>query len=205
MGGSIQRSIYQDLIQPLQGWRVKMPKHLIRLLQGNTFLNDTMPRMKSEDAKIRRVVKVYLLQKLTSEGSQRIKRGGSQRMIALYKQKCLKAKPSSKSNSPTKWNKKMRTSFLFLGLDQSSMSLIYPGPMCIPLGPTTLPRNSTSFWNSSHFLDFNFSPYSLNLTNTALRLARCPSKSFPRTRISSRKARTTFQLKPLSTRLMTLA
>jgi hypothetical protein len=25
------------------------------------------------------------------------------------------------------------------------MSLIYPGPMCIPLVPTTLPRNSTSF------------------------------------------------------------
>ena len=33
---------------------------------------------------------------------------GSQRMIALYKQKGPKAKPSSKSNSPTKWNKKMR-------------------------------------------------------------------------------------------------
>jgi hypothetical protein len=33
----------------------------------------------------------------------------------------------------------------------------------------------------SHFLGFNFSPYSLNLTNTALRLAKCPSKSFPRT------------------------
>ena len=36
MGGSIQRSIYQDLIQPLQ---------------GNTFPNYTMLRMKSEDAK----------------------------------------------------------------------------------------------------------------------------------------------------------
>ena len=33
---------------------------------------------------------------------------GSQRMIALYKQKCPKAKSSSKGNSPTKWNKKMR-------------------------------------------------------------------------------------------------
>ena len=33
---------------------------------------------------------------------------GSQRMIALYKQKCPKGKHSSKSNSPTKWNKKMR-------------------------------------------------------------------------------------------------
>jgi hypothetical protein len=33
---------------------------------------------------------------------------GSQRMIALYKQKCPKAKLSSKSNSPTKWNKKTR-------------------------------------------------------------------------------------------------
>jgi hypothetical protein len=41
---------------------------------------------------------------------------------------------------------------------------------------------------------------SLNLTKTALRLARCPSKCFPGTRISSRKARTTFQLKPLSTK-----
>ena len=33
---------------------------------------------------------------------------GNQRMIALYKQKCPKAKPSSKSNSPTKLNQKMR-------------------------------------------------------------------------------------------------
>ena len=33
---------------------------------------------------------------------------GSQRMTALYKQKCPKAKPSSKSSSPTKWNKKTR-------------------------------------------------------------------------------------------------
>jgi hypothetical protein len=29
---------------------VKMPKHLIRPLQGNTFLNDTMPRMNSEES-----------------------------------------------------------------------------------------------------------------------------------------------------------
>jgi hypothetical protein len=36
MGGSIQRSIYKNLIQ---------------LLQGNTFLNDTLLRMKGEDAK----------------------------------------------------------------------------------------------------------------------------------------------------------
>ena len=35
MGGSIQRSIYKDLI---------------RLLQGNTFLNDTLLRMKGEDS-----------------------------------------------------------------------------------------------------------------------------------------------------------
>jgi hypothetical protein len=27
-----------------------MPKHLIRPLQGNIFLNDTMPRTKSEDS-----------------------------------------------------------------------------------------------------------------------------------------------------------
>ena len=33
---------------------------------------------------------------------------GSQRMTALYNQKYPKAKPSSKSNSPTKWNKKTR-------------------------------------------------------------------------------------------------
>jgi hypothetical protein len=39
----------------------------------------------------------------------------------------------------------LTSSFLFLGLGQSSKSLIYPGPMCIPLGPTTLPRNSTSY------------------------------------------------------------
>jgi hypothetical protein len=42
-------------------------------------------------------------------------------------------------------------------------------------------------------MGFNFSPY---LTKTTLRLARCPSKSFSRTRISSRKARTTFQFQP---------
>ena len=35
MGGSIQRSIYKDLI---------------RLFQGNTFLNDTLLRMKGEDS-----------------------------------------------------------------------------------------------------------------------------------------------------------
>jgi hypothetical protein len=40
--------------------------------------------------------------------------------------------------------KNLSTSFSFLGLGQFSISLIYPGPMCIPLGPTTLPRNSTS-------------------------------------------------------------
>jgi hypothetical protein len=39
----------------------------------------------------------------------------------------------------------LSTSFLFLGLGQFFISLIYPGPMYIPLGPTTLSRNSTSF------------------------------------------------------------
>jgi hypothetical protein len=76
----------------------------------------------------------------------------------------------------------------FFSLGQSSMSWIYPGPMCIPLGPTTLPRNSTSYWNSSHFMGFNISPCSLNLSKTALKLARCPAKSFPRTRSNLRIA-----------------
>jgi hypothetical protein len=45
MGESIQRSIYQDLIQPLQ---------------GNTFPNYTMLRMKSEDAFILPLVASHL-------------------------------------------------------------------------------------------------------------------------------------------------
>jgi hypothetical protein len=36
-------------------------------------------------------------------------------------------------------NKNLSTSFLFLGLGQFCISLIYPGPMYIPLDPTTLP------------------------------------------------------------------
>jgi hypothetical protein len=45
--------------------------------------------------------------------------------------------------------KNLSTSFLFLGLGQSSMSLTYPGPMCIPLGPTTLPRTYISMWRGT--------------------------------------------------------
>jgi hypothetical protein len=37
--------------------------------------------------------------------------------------------------------KNLSTAFLFLGLGQFFISLIYPGPMYIPLGSTTLPRN----------------------------------------------------------------
>jgi hypothetical protein len=113
MGGSIQRSIYKDLN---------------RLLQGNTFLNGTLLRM-PKHIKMNIDIDTYEIdlnsEKPTPnqfemnklEGNQKsgksifdvkLNESGKPENDGLVEVEVPKAKPSSKGNSPTKRNKRMR-------------------------------------------------------------------------------------------------
>jgi hypothetical protein len=49
---------------------------------------------------------------------------------------------------------------VLVGVGQFNTACFLPGAMDIPSALTNFPKNSTSSWNNSHFLGFNFRLYS---------------------------------------------